>query len=185
MTPQYGRNKLADFGREQEKRANAGARRYQRNLFEGSESKSIVKHIDSGIIKSRNAMVSGKYPTSDKVIKDISENELKGVKFSHPILYNGRIRSQGKTTAQISPLGIVKIKSIEIGKQVVNSRECIIDTMLHEELEARIMLRAKNSKFYSKLNEASDKERHEYINKIIKRFFSGKGWDYEATKRLV
>lgn len=30
LTPQYGRNKLADFGREQEKRANAGARRYKK-----------------------------------------------------------------------------------------------------------------------------------------------------------
>lgn len=30
LTPQYGRNKLADFGREQERRANQGARRYKK-----------------------------------------------------------------------------------------------------------------------------------------------------------
>lgn len=30
LTPQYGRTKLADFGREQTKRSNAGARRYKK-----------------------------------------------------------------------------------------------------------------------------------------------------------
>ena len=34
LTPQYGRNKLADFGREQEKRANQGARRYKKEKEE-------------------------------------------------------------------------------------------------------------------------------------------------------
>ncbi|MCI9142388.1 MAG: hypothetical protein HFH87_07160 [Lachnospiraceae bacterium] len=35
LTPQYGRNKLADFGREQERRANTGARRYKKEKDNG------------------------------------------------------------------------------------------------------------------------------------------------------
>ena len=34
LTPQYGRTKLADFGREQTKRSNAGARRYKKEKIE-------------------------------------------------------------------------------------------------------------------------------------------------------
>lgn len=49
LTPQYGRNKLADFGREQEKLANAGARRYK-----DSVSNIVAKTSKSDIIKSGN-----------------------------------------------------------------------------------------------------------------------------------
>ena len=74
---------------------------------------------------------------------------------------------------------------MELGKQVVGTRECVIDSILHEELEARIMLRAKDNPFYSRLNSASEKERHAYINKVIRKYFDGKGLDYGATKGLV
>lgn len=49
LTPQYGRNKLADFGREQEKRANAGARRHKNSM-----SNTVAKTSNSDIIKSNN-----------------------------------------------------------------------------------------------------------------------------------
>lgn len=131
---------------------------------------------------SRDKFISGDYSTSDSVISDIIGNELKGVNLSSNIAYNGRIRTQGKTQATISPIGKVTINKMEIGKQVVDTRECVIDSILHEELEARIMLRAKDNQFYTKLFNASEKERHEYINKVVKRYFNGKGLDYGKTK---
>lgn len=49
LTPQYGRTKLSDFGREQTKQANAGARRYK-----DSTSNTIAKTSNSDIIESDN-----------------------------------------------------------------------------------------------------------------------------------
>lgn len=49
LTPQYGRTKLADFGRKQTKAANAGARRYK-----DSTSNTIAKTSNSDIIESDN-----------------------------------------------------------------------------------------------------------------------------------
>lgn len=49
LTPQYGRTKLADFGREQTKQANAGAKRYK-----DSTSNTVAKTSNSDIIESDN-----------------------------------------------------------------------------------------------------------------------------------
>ena len=132
----------------------------------------------SGGSSSRRKLERGKYPTSNNEIDKILENELSGVKFSaHPV-YNGRIASAGKTVGTIKSSGKITIKSMEIGKQYRNTKEALIDTIIHEELEARIMLRSRNSKKFSILNRTTDAERHKYINRVIKKYFSKKGWDY-------
>lgn len=96
-------------------------------------------------------------------------------------MYNSRIRTQGKTSATISPLGKGKVTKIEIGKQVKDTRECLIDSLLHEELEARIIERSYHNKFYTNLMNASETERHRYIDKVIERFFKGKEIDYDMV----
>lgn len=53
LQPQYGRTKLADFGREQTKAANAGARRHK-----DSTSNTVAKTSNSDIIKSNNLVQS-------------------------------------------------------------------------------------------------------------------------------
>ena len=63
---------------------------------------------------------------------------------------------------------------IEIGKQRNDSDKELIDTLLHEELEARIWIR--NTKKFKKLSEATEDKRHAYIYKVIKRFMGMKGW---------
>lgn len=143
---------------------------------------SITDSQKNGIIElSREKFVSGSFKASTEQIEDIMSKELTGVKFTVKPAYNARIRTQGKTTAKVSPLGKITVEKIEIGKQVKDTRECLIDSMLHEELEARIMERANKNEFYKHLNDTSEKERHKYINKVIKRFFEGKGIDYELV----
>lgn len=144
----------------------------------GENGRWIDSGGSSGGSSSRRKLERGKYPTSNNEIDKILENELSGVKFSaHPV-YNGRIASAGKTVGTIKPSGKITIKSMEIGKQYRNTKEALIDTIIHEELEARIMLRSRNSKKFSILNRTTDAERHKYINRVIKKYFSKKGWDY-------
>lgn len=143
---------------------------------------SVTDNLKDGIIElRREKFVSGSFKASNEQIEDIMNKELSGVEFTVKPVYNARIRTQGKTSATVSPLGKITVNKIEIGKQVKDTRECLIDSLLHEELEARIMKRSDKNDFYRHLNEASEKERHVYINKIIKKFFDGKGIDYELV----
>ena len=143
---------------------------------------SVTDNLKDGIIElRREKFVSGSFKASNEQIEDIMNKELSGVEFTVKPVYNARIRTQGKTSATVSPLGKITVNKIEIGKQVKDTRECLIDSLLHEELEARIMKRSDKNDFYRHLNEASEKERHVYINKIIKKFFEVKGIDYELV----
>lgn len=140
---------------------------------------SITDNVKGDIIElRRDKLVSGKYKTSNEQIEDILRNELSGIKFTKKPEYNARIKSQGKTSAKVSPIGRITVEKIEIGRQVKETRECLIDSLIHEELEARIMERSYENDFYKKLSTVSEDERHKYINKVIKRFFEGKGIDY-------
>ena len=123
--------------------------------------------------------IDSRVSVTQKDIDNVLENELAGVKFSSHPTYNGRIKDYGRTDYSIDRLGRVNIKNILIGKQRNKSVKELMDTLLHEELEARIALRSHDilhpNKFYEYLDQAGDKKRHEYINKIITRFFKGKG----------
>ena len=78
------------------------------------------------------------------------------------------------------PWGEVKeIKNIYIGKQDKETKEFLIDTLLHEKLEAKILLTKTST--YQNLNNLSEEKRHEYINSVIKRYFRMKGWNYGNT----
>lgn len=152
--------------------------RDEHGRFTGSVPHGSGSSGGGSIDNTRNKLVRGKYPVSNDQINSIIENELSGVRMSSHPVYNGRIASAGKTVGTISPMGSIKIKSMEIGKQYSDTKEALIDTIVHEELEARIMVRSRYSKKYSKLNTASDSVRHKYINRVIKKYFKMKGWDY-------
>lgn len=93
---------------------------------------------------------------------------------AHP-QYNARIRSPGKTTFLVYSWGEVKgVKKIEIGKQYRDTEESLIDTILHEELEARLTLRFGAAQIL----QWGDEEVHHRIDSIIKRYFRMRGWDY-------
>ena len=146
---------------------------------DGSEE-PFTNNLGNGTIIDRDKPpVHRGYPVTQKQIDDILDNELKDYDIIKRPVYNSRLRSQGKTTASYYPWGEVKeILKIEIGKQTKDTKECLIDSIIHEQLEAEIMLKSYSDSFYSELHKASDKKRHEYINKKIKEYFEEKGWDY-------
>ena len=149
-------------------------------IYVGNEKAENVlkKKANNSIIIRDKKNINKRFDISEETFNNILNNELKNIKFPVKPVYNSRIRDNGKTIATTYPWGEVKeIKSILIGKQDKETKEFLIDTFVHEKLEAKILITKTNK--YKKLNEASDKERHEYINKIIERYFKMKGWNYE------
>lgn len=109
---------------------------------------------------------------------------MSNIKFTCKPVYNPHIRVNGKTKiVEDCVTGKVKrIESIEIGKQDKSSAEFLEDTIIHEELEARIAMRSLFSSKFSRLYyDCSDDERHQYINSRIERYFRIKGWWYDVN----
>lgn len=167
-------NKLNDFLEQ------TNFRKDNSRLFVGKmKSENVLKkNSNNAIIIRDKRQNKNRYELEEETINQLLENELKNIKMPVKPIYNSRIRDNGKTIATLYSWGDVKeIKSIFIGKQDKETKEFLIDTLLHEKLEAKILM-TKTDK-YQKLNRTNDRERHEYINKIIKRYFKMKGWNYE------
>jgi len=65
---------------------------------------------------------------------------------------------------------------IEIGKQYSSSHKDLIDTLVHEELEARIIRNRHHRELYCKFVEANDDDIiHTYIQRLVDRFLLIKG----------
>ena len=134
-------------------------------------------HRSGKINLERNKLKRGIYPVTQKQIDGIIQSELSGVSFSAAPTYNGRIASPGKTSIELYSWGeFKKVKKIEIGKQYRDTKESLIDTLLHEELEVRLAKR-----YGSKMYDMPDDEIHGYIDRVIERFFKIKGLDYELV----
>ena len=146
----------------------------------GYNQNVLKKNSSNGIIIRDKSNSKSRYEVSPNELNNIINNELSNIKFPITPTYNSRIRDNGKTIAALYPWGEVKeIKNIYIGKQDKETKEFLIDTLLHEKLEAKILL-TKTSK-YQNLNNLSEEKRHEYINNVIKRYFRMKGWNYGNT----
>jgi len=91
---------------------------------------SLTKSDRSGIIKINQEKV-------DAAVRSIPDVSL----HLSPV-YNPRLRVQGKTTLSVDKLGRCKLVKIEIGDQTKDTEKELVDTILHEELEARIALKA-------------------------------------------
>ena len=152
---------------------------YNRLYIGNAKTENVLKKRNNNSIIIRNKKnINKRFDVPKEIFNDVLDDELKNIKFPVKPEYNSRIRDNGKTIATTYPWGEVKeIKSILIGKQNKETREFLIDTFIHEKLEAKILI-TKTDK-YKKLNEVSDEERHRYINKIIKRYFKMKGWNYK------
>ena len=150
------------------------------------DEKSTLPALDngggSGIIKLKES-ISSRFSASQDRIDSLIESDMSNIKFTCKPVYNPRIRVNGKTKiVEDRVTGKVKrIESIEIGKQDKSSAEFLEDTIIHEELEARIAMRSLFSSKFSKLYyDCSDDERHQYINSRIERYFRIKGWWYDV-----
>lgn len=138
--------------------------------------KNMTKTRESDIIIKEKRAQRNAYAISQEQIDNICNNELQNIKFQKKPEYNPRIGDNGRTKYIEYPWGECKeITKIEIGKQDKNTKEFLIDSLLHEKLEAKIA--STNTEYYNKLKNIGDYDRHIYINKIIKRYFDMKGWN--------
>ena len=151
--------------------------------------KDLPSEGDGGIISTMEKEVaasdkpsisisSPRFPTTQTEIDRIVSNELSGVRFSAPISYNPRLRtSYGQTKTIIKGSSIVS-QTIEIGKQSRPGTAELIDTILHEEMEARIVRRAvKNpDSIWGAMDRAGEAGTHPYLLPIVSRFMKLKGW---------
>lgn len=115
------------------------------------------------------------YESSQEEIDEILVNELSGVRFSAEVKYSNRIKTPGKTVIIKDENGLKYIKSMQIGRQELPGKKELIDSIVHEELEARIALNQHSSEKYWHLSSCSKEERHAYIQKVIDRFMQLKG----------
>lgn len=151
------------------------------DVFGQTESrlKPVLLNSKNAIITSRRfPKIAGKYKYTQNDLDEICKNELGNVRFTVHPKYNGRIVDQGRTDAIRLPSGRIVIKDILIGRQAFGSRESLLDSLIHEELEARIWVKSNYSSRFKRLSQGSDVKRHGYINIAIQRFFRLKGWDY-------
>lgn len=159
-----------------------GLRKDNTRLIIGNlKNENVLKKSAKNDIIIRDKAQGGKrYEVKKGTIENIMKNELSSIKFPVQPIYNPRIQDNGKTIATLYKWGEVKeIKAIYIGKQDKDTKEFLMDTLIHEKLEAKIL--TTKTKKYAELNSMSDEKRHEYINSVIKRYFKMKGWNYENT----
>uniref|UniRef100_UPI00272A6F21 phage minor capsid protein n=1 Tax=Adlercreutzia caecimuris TaxID=671266 RepID=UPI00272A6F21 len=156
--------------------ANAGCRPGTKAVKRqpGREWAGDMPKITSGRVD-KARMLRGTAETSQAEIDSIVAGELSGIRFSAVPAYNARIGSPGMTDVGYNGNGEKIIVRMCIGKQYRPGRTELIDTIVHEELEARIWLNRHGSERYFELNDAADDVRHAYIQRIIDRYMRLKG----------
>jgi hypothetical protein len=75
----------------------------------------------------------------------------------------------------LHPWGETKSQDIEIGKQFKPDKSELIDTILHEEMEARIVNESYRSDKCKQLDRGGEKTTHLYLVPIVERFLRMKG----------
>ncbi len=136
-----------------------------------------VMSIDEIVVeKNREKKIRGTVSVSQDEVDLLIKNELKGIKFSAPITVNLKIASPGLARLRLERNRIVGIK-ILIGKQMKAGQAELINSIIHEELEVRIHVRAYNYNISEDVSrvEQGDLSLHPYINKAIKKYFRIKG----------
>lgn len=129
----------------------------------------------NGIIALRGSGKSMRYAVTQELIDEVVAKDLAEYVFPVQPVYNPRIRANGLTRARFNSWGQAQITEIQIGKQDSPSRDFLVDTLLHEWLEAEIMVKQYSDPFYRKLDKAGDVKRHAWINKQIQKFFKERG----------
>jgi hypothetical protein len=159
-------------GRYREKKASATNR---------NSTKDVIIAFDKGQTKNGqenklNPRKNDSFSKSQEIVDEAIGKHLKGIRFTMKPVYNDRIKNNGRTV--INVLGNKKtVKKVEIGRQEHDSEFHLLDTLIHEELEARIAVRAdrnwhgKYGKMFGKIEQT-----HKYIYAVIARYFRVKGW---------
>ena len=159
--------------------------RQQKALREHCEKIGLVRQYDRerayGVRSQPRALVSasrwrqkritstGRHPVTQQQIDDLIARDLPNVRLTMRPVYNPRLRTDGKTTYEEAFPGFNRILKVEIGPQSKSGDAWLRDTILHEELEARIIKRA------GWRYESGDKAIHAYIDRVIAKYVKMKG----------
>lgn len=146
-------------------------RQYAREKAYGIGAQPRALHA---LRRNKAHLVKGKYPVTQEQIDDLVNGKLSGIRFSARPKYSARISSFGLTSIKRDRDGR-RSTVIQIGKQKRPGEAELVDTLVHEELEARIALNRHSRELYYHLNAAPDDERHAYIQKIIDRYVKMRG----------
>ena len=119
--------------------------------------------------RDKRKLSSGRYAVTQEEINVVIERDLPNVKLPCEITYNPRLRYSGTTKYEEVYPGFNRLLGIEIGPQKNDDDAELRDTILHEILEARIILRA------GALYEGGDAIIHPYIDKVIAKYVKMKG----------
>lgn len=125
------------------------------------------------VIRDKPRMKRGDYSVTQEQVDDLIQNELSGIRFSAKPKVNNRIKSPGKTRKVYNSRTDRYELIIEIGKQYSDSRKDLIDTLIHEELEARIIAnRHHRDLYYDFLHPIDNDAIHAYIQRIVDRYLA-------------
>lgn len=162
------RHQLLEFGKSISQKAAWANKKYNQG-----PKNDIIRVRRNERLKAANSAVKVTQDRIDRVIKE----SLPHIRFVVPPAANNKLRYNGVTKYKSFPWGEINVTSIQIGKQKNASDLELIDTLLHEQLEAKILIRALNykSKRFKALNNAGDKARHDYINRVIARYLRMRG----------
>jgi hypothetical protein len=115
------------------------------------------------------------------MIDDTIAENLNNIHFTMKPRYNARVKD-GKTKVSVSGIS-VKVTSVEIGRLTTEKGNALLGLIVHEELEARIAVRA-DRHWGGKFGEMLEKtqKRHKYIDAVIARYFRLRGWNHWIGK---
>ncbi len=119
--------------------------------------------------RSKRQLKSGRYAVTQAEIEAVIARDLPNVNLPCEISYNPRLRSYGATRYEEVFPGYNRLIKIEVGPQKDGSDAELRDTILHEILEARIIVRA------GRLYEGGDAAVHPHIDRVIAKYVKMKG----------
>lgn len=143
-------------------------RQYDRERAYGVESQPRAL-VSASRWRQKRITSAGKHPVTQQQIDDLIARDLPNVRLTMRPVYNPRLRTDGKTTYEEVFPGFNRILKVEIGPQSKSGDAWLRDTILHEELEARIIKRA------GWRYESGDKAIHAYIDRVIAKYVKMKG----------
>jgi len=153
-----------------------------KNIRDEASIVPLSKETTKGGILMEKGMVSAgppirRYAKSQEILDEVIKRQLPLIHLSGEPVYNARIKANGMVYVD-RVLG--NVTKFYIGRQDRDSEEFLLDSILHEELEARVAFRAirlKADKFQKMLGK--DKPTHAYINSVIARYFRMRGWKWK------
>lgn len=126
------------------------------------------------ISRAKHGLPSGRVAYSQEELDEVIARRLPGLRFPVKPEYVPNLKNYGETTGvEIIPGfpdGGYKIKSIKIGPQKSGDEDELVDTILHELLEARALLRGDE-----KLA-GGDKTMHSHIDRVIEKYGKMRAW---------